>query len=79
MKFKEFVVSMFSEEPGVISFSRVATAVLISFVLGWDTSVIIHTHALPDAVTLAGQAAFFSSLYAVNRTAGILDSKTEGK
>lgn len=73
MKFKEFVISMFSESPGVISFARVITIPIVGFVLGWDSSYVLHAHALPDATVLAGQAAFMVVFYGANRAAGALD------
>lgn len=73
MKFKEFIISMFSESPGVVSFARVITIPIVGFVLGWDSSYVLHAHALPDSIVLAGQAAFMTCFYVINRGAGVLD------
>jgi hypothetical protein len=65
---------------GTASFSRLATGLLVAFSLGWITaSVWVATwhnfrnpaaapwQVLPDAGVLAGLAAFFGTLYGINR------------
>jgi hypothetical protein len=73
MTLRDFFVSMFSETPGVISFSRVISFVIVGFIMGWDTSFIVHGHALPETSVLLGQASFMSTFYLVNRAAGVFD------
>jgi hypothetical protein len=71
MQAKEFFQKMFSEE-GTVSFSRFISALIVCFVLGWDTSFTVHTHQLPPAAELLGQAAFMTVFYISNRTTGKL-------
>lgn len=49
------------------SFSRVASALLLVFALGWVTSVICHTHKLPDASELLALGGFMTIFYVANR------------
>lgn len=57
--------AVFSEGPdGHPSFSRVATAVLVSFSMGWVTHIVWETHALPD---FAGLALLIGTLYGLNQ------------
>lgn len=74
MKFKEFLIKMFSEE-GTVSFSRVITLIIVVFVLGWDTSYAVHTKQLPPSAELLGQIGFMSVFYVANKGAAVLSSK----
>ena len=71
----------FSEPDGTPSVTRVLTAVITAFALGWVTAI-ITTHlfrkyepVLPD---FAGLVAFVSSLYAANRVGNWLQSRNGG-
>jgi hypothetical protein len=74
-----WVKQMFSEGSEV-SFARVATAVLIAFVLGWDTAFVVYQlrHGgipiLPDGAVLAAQVAFMGAFYFYNKGAATLTS-----
>lgn len=68
----------FFDESNPQSFSRLISFVIVAFVLGWDTSYVYHTHALPDVATMAGEAAFMTSFYVVRRAAGaVTDSRKD--
>lgn len=72
---KAFIVAMFSES-GTISFARVISALIVCFVLGWDTSYVYHqiawklTPVLPEASVLLGQVTFMTVFYGMNKAAG---------
>jgi hypothetical protein len=72
---KNFLLQMFSES-GTVSFARVISALIVSFVLGWDTSYVHHqiawklTPVLPEASVLLGQVTFMTVFYGVNKAAG---------
>lgn len=51
MKLREMVISALSEEPGVISFARMISLLLVVAVLSWDTSYLVF--GLRHALTLA--------------------------
>lgn len=55
---------VFCEADGVPSFSRVATAVVVAFAVGWTTALVRLNHALPD---FAGLSCFIGTLYGVNK------------
>ena len=60
---------IFSESDGTPSFSRLATAVVVAFAVGWTTELVSHNHALPD---FAGLSCFIGTLYGVNRLSAAL-------
>lgn len=63
------VWSAFKESDGSWSWARLgSTATLAASVYGF-LHVVLHTHAIPDAATLAGLGAFAVSPYAVNKIA----------
>lgn len=68
---------VFSEN-GQGSFSRLASALHTMGGLGWITHFVVHTHQLPDAVTLGGIAAFTVAPYAANKAAGAISSFSNG-
>lgn len=78
---REWLTKLFSDS-GTVSFSRVATAVITSFVLGWDTSYVIEAWKihkmgveiglLPGAAVFAAQAGFISALYVGNKVSGAI-------
>jgi hypothetical protein len=55
---------VFCEVDGVPSLSRVATAVVVAFAVGWATALVRLNHALPD---FAGLSCFIGTLYGVNK------------
>ncbi len=55
---------VFSEPDGTPSFSRIATAVLVSFACGWVTALIRYTHTLPSLLDLG---LFITVLYGTNQ------------
>jgi hypothetical protein len=62
-----FIKSIFSEDDGSGSASRVLMVVHAIAGIFWGTHVVWHTHALPDAVSLSGVTAFISAPYAINK------------
>ena len=54
---------VFSEQDGTPSFSRVATAFLVSGAIAWVTVIVARTHELPS---LDGLALFMGTLYGTN-------------
>ena len=65
-----FLRSMFSEEDGKSSFSRVATALLLLLALGWVTHLVMRNHALPD---FGGLTIFISALYGLNKVGNAVE------
>lgn len=55
---------VFSEADGTPSFSRVATAVIVGFAMGWVTALVRVNHQLPD---FGGLVLLIGSLYGVNK------------
>jgi hypothetical protein len=55
---------VFSESDGTPSFSRIATAVVVAFSVGWVTELVGRMHSLPD---FAGLSCFIGTLYGVNK------------
>lgn len=78
---KTWLRKLFSDD-GAVSFSRVATAIITAFVLGWDTSYVVEAwklhklgvdiHLIPDAAVFAAQAGFISALYVGNKVSGAI-------
>jgi hypothetical protein len=85
MKFRSWLTKLFSDD-GAVSFSRVATAVIAAFVLGWDTSYVVEAWKLhklgvvipllPEAAVFAAQTGFVSALYVGNKVSGALGGGT---
>ena len=61
--------SVFSESDGTPSFSRVATAVIVGFSMGWVTALVRLNHQLPD---FGGLVLLIGALYGVNKFSGAL-------
>jgi hypothetical protein len=61
-----FLREVFSED-GQGSASRVLMVLHAVAAVVWGSHVVYHTHALPDAVSLAGVTAFTVAPYAVNK------------
>lgn len=74
MTFKQFFIGVFSDN-GSPSFSRIATAVIVAFALGWVTHLVMHNNSLPD---FAGLALFIGTLYGANVGASALGSLKNG-
>lgn len=66
---RSFWRGVFSESDGAPSFSRVATAVVVAFAVGWTTALVRLNHALPD---FAGLSCFIGTLYGVNKISGAI-------
>lgn len=64
---RRFWRGVFSESDGTPSFSRLATAVVVAFAVGWTTALVKQNHALPD---FAGLSCFIGTLYGVNKISG---------
>lgn len=62
-----FFKSAFSESTGEGSASRVLTGVTTLVSCGCLIHVVQHTHAIPDALTMGGLAAFATAPYALNQ------------
>ena len=88
---RAWLLKLFSDD-GAVSFSRVATAVIAAFVLGWDTSYVVEAwklhklgvdiRLLPDASVFAAQTGFIMALYGANKAAkarGGDDGKDQGQ
>lgn len=56
-------------EGGQGSFSRVASGFHTIGALAWISHYVVHTHALPDALTLGGLASFVIAPYGANKVA----------
>jgi len=61
--------SVFSEPDGTPSFSRVATAVIVGFSMGWVTALVRLNHQLPD---FGGLVLLIGTLYGVNKFSGAI-------
>jgi hypothetical protein len=64
---KSFWRSVFSEEHGGGSLTRIATAFMVVTVLGLLTYVVVKTLEFPDAAVIVALSAFVISLYGVNK------------
>lgn len=62
-----FIKSIFSEDDGTGSASRLLLVLHSLVGCAWGTHVVVHTHTLPDAVSMAGVTAFVTAPYAVNK------------
>ena len=67
---------VFSEIDGTPSFSRVATAVIVAFAMGWVTALVRSNHQLPD---FGGLVLFIGALYGVNKFSGAVGWKNGGE
>jgi len=67
--------SVFSESDGTPSFSRVATAVIVAFSMGWVTALVRVNHQLPD---FGGLVLLIGTLYGVNKFSGAFGSRNFG-
>lgn len=62
-----FIREMFSEDDGTASASRLLMFLHSLVGMAWGSHVVWHSHALPDATSLAGVTAFVTAPYAVNK------------
>jgi ABC-type uncharacterized transport system permease subunit len=69
---QSFWRGVFSESDGTPSFSRVATAVIVAFAVGWVTALVRLNHQLPD---FGGLVLLIGALYGVNKVAGAMGTK----
>jgi len=67
---------VFSEADGTPSFSRVATAVIVAFSMGWVTALVRVNHQLPD---FGGLVLLIGALYGVNKVAGAVGSRMDDR
>jgi hypothetical protein len=72
-----WVRQVFSEN-GQGSWSRVQSAMHMVGCMGWVTHFVVHTHTLPDAMTLTGLTAFVTAPYAAGKAAGALSTFSNG-
>ena len=68
--------SVFSESDGTPSFSRVATAVIVGFSMGWVTALVRLNHQLPD---FGGLVMLVGALYGVNKFSGAFGARNGGE
>jgi len=66
---------VFSDSDGTPSFSRVATAVIVGFAMGWVSALVRMNHQLPD---FGGLVLLISTLYGVNKFSGAIGSRGFG-
>lgn len=75
---RPFLRSMLSEPDGNVSCTRFCIVLVVIFNLGWVTGLVAHDKKLPD---LGAVGAFVTlvcgPLYAINRSAAILDHKSQ--
>jgi hypothetical protein len=66
-----FFKGVFSESDGTPSFSRLFTGLVVAFSMGWVTSIVKATHALPDFLSLS---LLIGTLYGLNKGSGVLET-----
>ena len=75
---RPFFRSMLSESDGNVSCTRFCIMLVVVFSLGWVTSLVVHDKRLPDLGAVGGYITLVcGSLYAINRSAAILDHKSQ--
>jgi len=62
-----FLREAFSEDDGRGSCSRLMMAFHAVAAVAWGTHFVLHTHVIPDPVTMAGLTGFITAPYAVNK------------
>lgn len=67
---------VFSESDGTPSFSRVATAVIVGFAMGWITALVRVNHQLPD---FGGLVLLIGTLYGVNKVSAAVAMRNGGE
>ncbi len=63
---------IFSEPNGPLSFSRVASGVVLVFAIIWVSYVVLTRYVIPDVVGLAG---VLGALYGANQLGNLLNKK----
>lgn len=63
---KQFIKDLLNPS-GPVSFGRFMALVMTAFVLGWDTALLVHNHALPPGAELLLQAAFAATFYSITK------------
>ena len=75
---RPFFRSMLSESDGNVSSARFCIVLVVVFSLGWVTSLVVRDKKLPDLGAVGGYVTLVcGSLYAINRSAAILDRKSQ--
>jgi len=75
---RPFFRSMLSESDGNVSSARFCIVLVVVFSLGWVTGLVAHDKKLPDLGAVGGYVTLVcGSLYAINRSAAILDRKPQ--
>ncbi len=78
----KFWRGVFSEPEGTPSVTRVLTALITSFALGWVTAIVVtHLHRKYEPVfpDFAGLVMLVAALYSANRIGNYFDNKGDGK
>jgi hypothetical protein len=52
---------------GPVSFGRFMALIMTTFVLGWDTAILVHNHTLVPGTELMLQAGFCVTFYGVTK------------
>jgi hypothetical protein len=63
---KQFLKDLFNPA-GPVSFGRFMSLCISAFVLGWDTSFVVHTHQLPPGTELILQGGFMATFYGITK------------
>ena len=75
---RPFFRSMLSKSDGNVSSARFCIVLVVVFSLGWVTSLVVRDKKLPDLSAVGGYVTLVcGSLYAINRSAAILDRKPQ--
>ena len=69
------ISTIFEEESGQLSWSRVFSSFTVSTAIACVLHVTWHNHAIPDAGTLAGLAAWAVAPYSVNKITGMFSKQ----
>jgi|SRR5215471_14360289 len=69
---RNLLVSIWEEEPGQLSWSRVASSFTVATAIACLIHVVWHNHAIPDVATLGGLGSWAVFPYAVNKITGMV-------
>jgi hypothetical protein len=61
---------------GPVSFGRFMALTMTAFVLGWDTAILVHNHALVPGAELLLQAGFCVTFYGVTKAVELKNPPT---
>jgi len=74
---RPFFRSMLSEADGNVSCTRFCIVLVVVFSVGWVTALVAHDKKMPDLGAVGGYVTLVcGSLYAINRSAAVLDRKS---